>query len=88
MDNPLLFKICFAVVTGSLVFEIIALCATAKVEKRKNGNNANHNGNNANHNGDKQSQFLGGIPECSPFLVALAVWVIVVCVVIIGIVGG
>lgn len=81
MDNPLLFKICFAVVTGSLVFEIIALCATAKVEKRKNGNNANHNAN-------ERFQFLGGIPECSPFLVALAVWVIVVCVVIIGIVGG
>lgn len=81
MGDPLLFKICFAVVTGRLVFEIIALCATAKVEKRKNGNNANHNG-------DKQSQFLVGIPECSPFLVALAVWVIVVCVVIIVIVGG
>lgn len=76
MDNPLLFKICFAVVTGSLAFEIIALCATAKAKRRKNGNNANHNG-------DKQSQFLGGIPECSLFLVALAVWVIVVCVVII-----
>lgn len=81
MDNPLLFKICFAVVTGRLVFEIIALCATAKAKRRKNGNNANHNG-------DKQSQLLGGIPECSPFLVALAVWVIVVCIVIIGIVGG
>ena len=81
MDNPLLFKICFAVVTGNLVFEIIALCATAKAKRRKNGNNANHNAN-------EQFQFLGGIPECSPFLVALAVWVIVVCVVIIGIVGG
>ena len=41
MDNPLLFKICFAVVTGRLVFEIIALCATAKAKRRKNGNNAN-----------------------------------------------
>lgn len=74
-------KICFAISTGCLVFEIIALCATAKAKRRKNGNNANHNG-------DKQSQFLGGIPECNPFLVTLAVWVIVVCVVIIGIVGG
>lgn len=75
-------KICFAINTGCLVFQIIiVLRATAKAKRRKNGNNATHNG-------DKQSQFLGGIPECSPFLVALAVWVIVVCVVIIGIVGG
>lgn len=82
MDNPLLFKICFAINTGCLVFQIIiVLRATVKSKKRKNGNNATHNG-------DKQSQLLGGIPECSPFLVALAVWVIVVCVVIIGIVGG
>lgn len=82
MDNPLLFKICFAINTGCLVFQIIiVLRATAKAKRRKNGNNATHNG-------DKQSQFFGEIPECSPFLVALAVWVIVVCVVIIGIVGG
>lgn len=70
-------KICFAVNTVCLVFQIIiVLRATAKAKRRKNGNNATHNG-------DKQSQFFGEIPECSPFLVALAVWVIVVCVVII-----
>ncbi len=70
-------KICFAINTGCLVFQIIiVLRATAKAKRRKNGNNATHNG-------DKQSQFFGEIPECSPFLVALAVWVIVVCVVII-----
>ncbi len=70
-------KICFAINTGCLVFQIIiVLRATANAEKRENGNNANHNG-------DKQSQFLGGVPESRSFLVALAVWVIVVCVVII-----
>ena len=70
-------KICFAISTGCLVFQIIiVLRATANAERRKNGNNATHNG-------DKQSQFFGEIPECSSFLVALAVWVIVVCVVII-----
>lgn len=81
MDNPLLFKICFAVVTGSLVFEIIALCATANAEKRENRKNTDYNSNNP-------IDFTSRIPESRSFLVLLAVWVIVVCVVIIGIVGG
>lgn len=76
MDNPLLFKICFAVVTGSLVFEIIALCATAKAEKRENRKNTDYNSNNL-------IDFTSRIPESRSFLVVLAVWAVVVCVAII-----
>lgn len=75
-------KICFAINTVCLVFQIIiVLRATVNAEKRENRKNTDYNSNNP-------IDFISRIPECSPFLVALAVWVIVVCVVIIGIVGG
>lgn len=82
MDNPLLFKIYFAINTGCLVFQIIiVLRATVNAEKRENRKNTDYNSNNP-------IDFISRIPESRSFLVLLAVWVIVVCVVIIGIVGG
>lgn len=68
-------KICFAINTVCLVFQIIlVLRATAK--KRENRKNTDYNSNNP-------IDFISRIPESRSFLVMLAVWVIVVCVVII-----
>lgn len=73
----MLGKICFAINTGCLVFQIILMLrATANAEKRENRKNTGYNSNN-------QTNFVNRVPESRSFLVMLAVWVIVVCVVII-----
>ena len=77
MRSPMLFKIGFAIVTGCLVFQIIALCAATKAKKRKDGENTDHNTNN-------QIDFVNRAPESVFFLVLLAVWAIVVCVAILS----
>ncbi len=68
-------KICFAINTGCLVFQII-IVLRATVKKRENRKNTDYNSNNP-------IDFISRIPESRSFLVMLAVWVIVVCVVII-----
>lgn len=68
-------KICFAINTVCLVFQIIlVLRATAK--KRENRKNTDYNSNNP-------IDFISRIPESRSFLVMLAVWAVVVCVAII-----
>lgn len=76
-DYMVLGKICFAVNTVCLVFQIIlVLRATVNAEKRENRKNTDYNSNNP-------IDFISRIPESRSFLVLLAVWAVVVCVAII-----
>ena len=76
-DYMVLGKICFAINTGCLVFQIIiVLRATVNAEKRENRKNTDYNSNNP-------IDFISRIPESRSFLVMLAVWAVVVCVAII-----